>query len=181
MVKSIVLDNVRVLCCIFSLLGKKKKSKNPSDSCSFSRGYHFKGSACKLCHHTLLCSSLLASWKIFSWRRGWIFSRTFLLFENNKKILTPWGAVGKVNNSCLLLHLQSLSIGHYNLTLIYNSGIWAQAGELELGLVLAFSLSAVQAAVGNQTYISDSIIALAKESWRAYTENFIWFSDVLWV
>lgn len=46
---------------LFCFVFKKEKSKNPSDSCSFSLGYHFKGSACKLCHHNLLCSSLLTS------------------------------------------------------------------------------------------------------------------------
>lgn len=44
---------------------KKEKCKNPSNSHSFSRGYHFNGLACKLRHQNLLCSCLCASWTIF--------------------------------------------------------------------------------------------------------------------
>lgn len=35
--------------------------------------------------------------------------------KKTKTFLIPWGAVGKINNSSLLLHSQSLSIGHYSL------------------------------------------------------------------
>lgn len=120
MVKSIVVDNMRFL----GLLLKRKNQRILlihviSHEAIVSKAWH-----CKLCHHNLLCSPLLASRTIFLWRRGWIFSTTCLLFEKTKSFLISWGAVGKINNSRLLLHSQSLSIGHCSPTFIYNSGIW---------------------------------------------------------
>lgn len=166
MVKSIVLDNMR----FWGLILKRKNQRILlihiiSHKAIVSKAWH-----CKLCHHNLFCSPLLASRTIFLWRRGWIFSTTCLLFEKTKSFLISWGAVGKINNSHLLLLSQSLSIGHYSPASYLQ--FWNLTLDSEIkSLVLAASLYAVQTALRNQVDTCDPLTGVANESWRAEAEN----------
>lgn len=120
MVKSILLDNVR----FWGLILKRKNQRILlihviSHEAIVSKAWHAS--------YVIITSSILLYLPQEQFSHGGEagYSQEYAFsLKKTKNFLIPWDAVGNINNLSSLLHSQSLSIGHYSLTLIYNSGIW---------------------------------------------------------
>lgn len=174
MVKSIVLGNVR----FWGLILKRKNQRILlirviSHEAIISKAWHAS--------YVIITSSVLLylPHEQFSHGGEARYSQEYAFSLKKLKIfLIPWGAVGKINNSSSLLHSQSLSIGHYSLALIYNSGIWLWARKSKAWYLL-FSVCC-----------TDCTEVSGRHAWSPHSccqwklkslgrEPVVWFSDVL--